>query len=224
MKKRILSLLSPAEWLLWGLSVAAVLAAAGLFGDMESLEILASVVGVTSLVFNARGNPAGQALMLIFSIMYAVISYSARYYGEMLTYLGMTAPMAALALVSWLSHPFQGKTSEVEVRRMPRREAVLMLLAAVPVTAGFGLLLALFHTANLAPSILSVTTSFVAAYLTFRRSPYFALAYAANDVVLILLWILAGRMSMVVCFALFLASDLYGFFSWLRMERRQKGH
>lgn len=223
MKKRITALLSPAEWLLWGFSVAAVLAAASLFGGMEPVEILASVVGVTSLVFNARGNPVGQALMLIFSIMYAVISFSARYYGEMLTYLGMTAPMAALALVSWLKHPFRGNAAEVEVRRMPRRETVLMLLAAVPVTAGFGLLLALFHTANLVPSIVSVTTSFVAAYLTFRRSPYFALAYAANDVVLILLWILAGRMSMVICFVLFLGSDLYGFFSWLRMERRQKG-
>lgn len=44
-----------------------------------------------------------------------------------------------------------------------------------------------FNTANIIPGTISVTTSFVAVYLTFRRSPYFALAYAANDVVLIVL-------------------------------------
>ena len=76
------------------------------------------------------------------------------------------------------------------------------------------------------PSTLSVTTSFIAVYLTFRRSPWFALAYAANDIVLIVLWILAALqdisyVSVIVCFAVFLVNDLYGFFSWLKMEKSQ---
>ena len=83
-----------------------------------------------------------------------------------------------------------------------------------------------FHTANLLPSTLSVTTSFVAVYLTFRRSPYYALAYAANDVVLIVLWVMAALsevryLSVVVCFAAFLVNDLYGFLSWRKMGKRQ---
>ena len=76
-------------------------------------------------------------------------------------------------------------------------------------------------------STLSVSTSFIAAYLTFRRSPYFALAYAANDVVLIILWTMASfiktsYISVVICFVVFLINDLYGFVSWLKMEKRQK--
>lgn len=63
-------------------------------------------------------------------------------------------------------------------------------------------------------------------YLTFRRSPYFALAYAANDLVLIWLWILAAitdisYLSVIVCFILFFANDLYGFYSWKRMQKQQ---
>ena len=66
----------------------------------------------------------------------------------------------------------------------------------------------------------------LAAYLTFRRSAFFALAYAANDLVLIVLWTLALRsdssaLAMLVCFCAFGANDLYGFVSWLRMEKRQ---
>ena len=103
-----------------------------------------------------------------------------------------------------------------------------MLLLTVAVTAAFYGVLRAFDTANLLPSTLSVTTSFAAVYLTFRRSPYFALAYAANDVVLILLWVLAAAedvayLSVVICFALFLVNDVYGFISWKRMEKRQQG-
>ena len=79
---------------------------------------------------------------------------------------------------------------------------------------------------NLIPSTISVTTSFVAVYLTFRRSPYFALAYASNDIVLIILWILASiydakYISVVVCFVAFLVNDIYGFVNWRKMKKRQ---
>ena len=64
-------------------------------------------------------------------------------------------------------------------------------------------------------------------YLTFRRSPYFALAYAANDVVLIVLWALAAAenvtyISVIICFVVFLVNDLHGFVSWKQMEKRQQ--
>ena len=69
-------------------------------------------------------------------------------------------------------------------------------------------------------------TSFLAVYLTFRRSSFFAIAYAANDIVLIILWMLASvknmkYISVVVCFAAFLVNDVYGFISWRKMEKRQ---
>ncbi|MBR5617807.1 MAG: nicotinamide mononucleotide transporter [Oscillospiraceae bacterium] len=62
--------------------------------------------------------------------------------------------------------------------------------------------------------------------MTFRRSPHFALAYAANDMVLILLWTLAAAedisyLSVIICFVMFLVNDLYGFVNWKQMETRQ---
>jgi nicotinamide riboside transporter PnuC len=71
-----------------------------------------------------------------------------------------------------------------------------------------------------------VTTSFIAVYLTARRSPFYAIAYAANDIVLIILWLLASisnpeYVTTVACFIVFLINDIYGFISWRRMEKRQ---
>ena len=165
--------------------------------------------------------------MILFSLLYGVISYRFAYYGEMITYLGMTMPMAVFALVSWLRNPYKGNRAEVKVNGIGKGEWALMWLAAALVTLLFYFILAHFHTANLLPSTLSVTTSFVAVYLTFRRCPQFALAYAANDAVLIVLWVSASfadihYVSVAVCFVAFLFNDIYGYVSWQRMKKRQE--
>ncbi len=224
--KKILRYFTKGELALWGASVAMILFSFCIFDRESVLTLFASLVGVTSLIFCAKGNPIGQLLMVLFSLLYGIISLSFAYYGEMITYLCMTMPMAVVALVAWLKNPYEGNRAEVRVNRLCRRDILLLCALAVPVTVAFYFILAAFGTANLLPSTLSVATSFVAVYLTYKRSPYFALAYAANDVVLILLWTLAGftdtkYISVIICFFAFLLNDLYGFLCWQRMKRRQ---
>lgn len=211
------------EIVLWCSSVVLIIASFCIFGRTHYLTLTASLIGVTSLIFNAKGNPAGQALMIIFSVIYGIISFFCAYYGEMITYLGMTAPMAVFALISWLKNPYRGNKAQVKVNSISKREIILMAIAAVVVSVGFYFILSAFNTANIVPSTISVTTSFLAVYLTFRRSAYFALAYAANDIVLIVLWILAAieetsYICVIVCFFAFLANDIYGFLNWRRMS------
>ncbi len=224
--KKVVNYFSTGEMRLWGFSVALILVAFSLFGGNGFLSLIASVIGVTAILLNAKGNPFGQLLMIIFSLLYGIISYSFSYYGEMLTYLGMTMPMAAFALITWLRHPYNGNHSEVQVNSLTRLETVMMFLPAAVLTAIFYVILNYFHTANIVPSTISVTTSFLAVYLTFRRSPYFSLAYAANDIVLIILWTLASYcdtryIAVVVCFIAFLVNDIYGFISWQKMKDKQ---
>lgn len=215
------------ESVLWGVSVLLIIVSFFAFDRSNYLTLAASVIGVTSLIFNAKGNPFGQVLMIIFSLLYGVISFTFSYYGEMITYLGMTAPMAVFSLISWLRHPYNGSKAEVKVNRLKWKETVAMVLLTIVVTFIFYYILLYFNTANMIPSTISVTTSFLAVYLTFRRSAYYAIAYAANDVVLIVLWILATRSSMsylsvVICFAVFLINDIYGFVNWSNMRKRQE--
>ena len=224
--KKLTTYFSKGELTLWGSSAGLILISFFLFDRVNFMTLAASLIGTTSLIFNAKGNPVGQALMVVFSLLYGVISYSFSYFGEMITYLGMTGPMALFALISWLRNPYNGNHAEVAVNRLGKRELMLMYVLTVLVTLGFYFILDYFGTANMIPSTLSVTTSFIAVYLTFRRSPYFALAYAANDVVLIVMWIMAAAedisyLSVIICFVMFLVNDLYGFVSWKRMEKRQ---
>lgn len=225
--KKLCMYFSREEWTLWSVSSLLIVASFLLFDRVNTMTLAASLIGTTSLIFNAKGNPIGQALMVVFSLLYGVISYSFSYFGEMITYVGMTGPMALFALISWLRNPYKGNRAEVAVNQIRQTELYAALALTALVTFGFYFILDHFETANMIPSTLSVATSFLAVYLTFRRSPYFALVYAANDIVLIVLWTLAAMenisyLSVIICFVMFFVNDLYGFVSWKRMEKRQK--
>ncbi|MBP3539673.1 MAG: nicotinamide mononucleotide transporter [Oscillospiraceae bacterium] len=226
-RKSLSSYFTKGEIALWCMSTALIVVSFFIFDRENYLTLIASLIGVTSLIFNAKGNPFGQFLMVIFSLLYGFISFTFAYYGEMITYLGMTAPMAVFALISWLKNPYNGNRAEVKVNRLKYKEIIFMLLLTAVITIIFCYILAAFHTANLIPSTLSVTTSFLAVYLTFRRSAFYAIGYAANDVVLIILWILAtisniAYLSVAICFVVFLVNDIYGFINWSRIQKRQE--
>lgn len=232
MKATLKSLFPPfprfhaADLVLFGGSVALILGSFFFFHQSDVLSLIASLVGVTSLTFCAKGHPIGQMLMIAFAILYGIISYECAYYGEMLTYVGMSLPMAVVSLISWVRHPYAGDRSQVAVRKMKPLDWTVMAGLNVVVTIAFWFILGALGTANLLPSTISVTTSFAAVFLTARRSPWYALAYAANDIVLLVLWVLAALqdpsyISVIVCFAVFLLNDLNGFRNWRRMEKAQ---
>lgn len=213
------------EWVLWILSLV-VVGGGFLASSGDILTLTASLIGVTALIFVAKGDTWGQILTCVFALLYAVISWEQRYYGEMITYVGMSAPIAAAAVVEWIRHPYTG-TTEVEVAALTKKKITLIVVLTAVVTVVVYFILEFFGTANLIPSTVSVTTSFAAASLVFCRSPFYGLAYAANDVVLIVLWVLASvkdlsYVPMVLCFVMFFANDMYGFVNWTRMHRRQK--
>lgn len=227
--KSLLNYFTKAEIQLWSISVILIFVSFIIFDRESILTLIASLIGVTSLIFNAKGNPFGQFLMVVFSVLYGIISFTFSYYGEMITYLGMTAPMAVFALISWIKNPYDGNKAEVKVNRLKKKEIVFMLLLTAVITFIFYFILAAFNTANLIPSTISVTTSFLAVYLTFRRSAFYAVAYAANDVVLITLWLMAALsniayLSVVICFVIFLINDVYGFINWSKMQKRQEAN
>lgn len=192
------------------------------------LTLIVSLVGVIDLIFVAKGYLLGQILGIAFSILYGLVSFYFKYYGEVITYLGMTTPMAIASLISWLKHPYK-KSKEVEIQRMNSKQVTVMLIITTCVTIAFYFVLKALSTANLLFSTLSIATSFLAVYMTYMRSPFYAVGYALNDLVLIVLWVLASiqdvaYVPMIFCFIMFLANDAYAFTAWMsRMKKQRKG-
>ncbi len=211
------------EWILWIISLSIVIVSNLFSSDFDLLTLMAALVGVTSLIFAAKGNVWAQILMIVFSILYGIISYRFRYWGEMITYLGMALPMAVWSTITWLRHPSGSDDNEVEIQILHRTQLLCVGGVSIVVTFVFYLILDALDTPNIVFSTISVVTSFLAAALTMLRSSYYALGYAANDLVLIVLWTLASLenpayIPVVVNFSIFFFNDMYGFISWKRRE------
>lgn len=225
-KENPFSILTFFEKYLWGSSLIVVVVSCLFSGEDGLLSGIASAIGVTALIFLARGRVLGQVLVVVFSVFYGIISFYFKYYGEMITYLGMTAPIALFSIFAWLKNPYKN-SGEVKVASLSKMQILVCIFGAIISTAAFYFILGALGNANLVWSTISITTSFVAAYLSLCRSPYYAVGYAINDIVLIILWIMAAItdiscLPMVFCFVMFLLNDVYGFISWRRMKKRQQ--
>ncbi len=224
--KQFFNYFTKTELIIFTLSVTLIVSSFFIFDKNGYLNMISSLIGVFSLLLCAKGNPIGLILSLIFSILYGIISYTFSYYGEMITYLAMTMPMCILSLISWLKHPFKNKKSQVEINKTTKKDIYLLVIFTIIVTVSFYFILEALKTPNLIPSTISVATSFAAVFLSYKRSPYYLIAYALNDIVLIVLWLLASfdsitYLSVVICFLAFLVNDIYGFINWKKMQRNQ---
>ena len=211
------------DWVLWIGSMVILTIAGIATPDTDPLTLIMTLFGVTTLIFSAVGSIWAPVITIAFCVMYAVIAWGYRYWSEVITFLGLSVPMSVASLVTWIRNPSK-REGEVKVRTLSRRTCILIVVASIPVTAFFGVVLRKLNTPNLSVSTVSITTSFLGAAFIVLRSPWYALGYALNDIVLIVLWTLASLtdpkyIPVVVEFVIFLVNDLYAFYSWRRRER-----
>lgn len=225
-----------------------------IFKDWNIFEFIFLIVGVTieTVLFIVFGNKwYGLVYTLLYFLtallmakrkraccligiistgFYAMVAYYQRYYGEMIVALLFTLPLMIFTLITWSTNKDELKPKDVKPNTgQMRTELIVLALSQVVMSVGYYFLLRVFNTDNLILSVLSVAVSFVASWLTMRRSNYMFIAYVINDIVLIILWLsplVCGDFSIIpIVFGQFLLliNDAYGFIVWTRKIIQEKG-
>lgn len=225
MKKIFKIKLTKFETSLWLLSVF-ILLISFIIAKATTPLIITTLIGVTALIFLAKGEPLGQIMTIFFSILYALISLNLKYYSEVITYLFMTLPSALVALIIWLKNPYVEHESVVRVEKLTKNKIIITAITTTLVTIIFHFILKALDTPHLLVSSISITTSFLASIMMFFRSRHYAMFYALNDIVLITLWTLATieniiYFPMIICFFIFFINDSYAFVNWKRLNKFQ---
>ncbi len=224
--KKYFGSLGRTDIFVWGISILLIVISYFLSPAGGLINSITSLLGVTAIIFVAKGQVLGQVLLASFAVLYGVVSYFQGYYGETAICIFLSLPLAAFAIITWYKNPY-GDSGEVSIRRLKWRDWLLLLPLTAVVTTFMYFLLSYLGTSNIIWSTFSIATSFLAAGLTVLRSPYFALGYVFNDIVLIVLWVSAAlgdpsAISMVFCFLGFLLNDSYSFVCWRIREKKQK--
>lgn len=211
------------EKIFWIVSIVIVVLSNLFTNSLDPLTLAAVLIGITSLAFFAKGHILAQILMIIFSILYIIISFRFHYYGEVIIYLVLSLPMSIISLITWCKNPSTSNTSEVAIRKVSAKNLLVLGIICLIITIIFYFVLHRLNTPNLLVSSISIFTSFFSETLTVLRSSYYGLGYAANDLVLIIMWLLASfediaYIPVVINFVIFLFYDIYGFYSWKKRE------
>ena len=225
--KNPFSELTKKEWILYLTSLSIVFASNFFAREINIINMIATALGVTALIFIAKGNVFGQILMVVFGTLYAINALRFRYYSELITYLGMTVPLSILSIVSWIKNPSDNNKNQVKIREFTFKEFILSFSLTILVTIVFFFILRALNTPNLIVSTISISTSFFASFLMQRRISFYAIGFCFNDMVLIILWTIScftdlTSLSMVACFTTFLIYDIHGFTKWRKREKEQK--
>ncbi len=214
------------ERYLWFFSCLAILILYLMMTTKDYITIFTTLLGATSLIFISKGNMLGPIISILFSAFYFVASIRNNYYGEASICILLNIPMCIIGCVSWFKNRLSDNNTEVEVNNINKKEYPLILIMGIVVMVLFYFILKSLNTDALLFSTISILTSFVASYLSIKRSPLYAVAYGLNDIVLIILWSIASynsiiNLCMVLCFVIFLINDIYGFINWQKLKANQ---
>lgn len=195
--------------------------------DKNIYSFIVSIVGVLSVIFLAKGWIIAPIVGILYSVLYGILAITMRYYGEMIVYIGIMLPMNIMSIISWLKNRDKENESQVVVNKISTKEYVYLAVATLILAVGLYFVLKALHTSELVISTMSLVAGIIAAYMSYRRSPYYAIAFLFTDLVRIVLWgiSLFGGTAMylptVLCFVMFVVSDVYGLIHWRMEEKRQ---
>ena len=155
----------------------------------DILTTSCSLIGILAALLLAKGKNLGQLSGLITTILYSIVSYNNKFYGEVIIYFFLMLPMYVISIISWLKH-YDQKTNTVTIKKIDKHECLLVFIVAIIMTIWTYFLLKSFNTNALIVLTISVMTSLTAVYFQIRKSRCVFYSYIVNDFVLITLWVI----------------------------------
>ncbi len=201
-----------------------LITASGIITKSEILTIIASLVGITCALMQAKGKVISQFMGVLEAILYSILSFQNQYYGEVIIYMVVVLPTYLFGIYSWVSNKNKD-TDTVIAKIFTKREWIVLLILNVILFVVLYIILQYFNTNALMVSTLSMLASLTATYLIARRNKYSFLFFIINDVILLILWgipVLQGEISLIPILIepfLLLINDSYGWKNWNENEK-----
>lgn len=184
---------------------------------------LSSIIGA---VFSAKGSPLGYVFGLIETITYIIVSYSQKYYAEVIINLFGFIPLSIYGFFSWLKN-MNGQTKSIEVKTLSKKEIYIAFISQIVLSYGYYLLLVYFDTNMPILSTISLILTILGMYFGTRMSVLTYEIYIIHCVFKFVLWlvpIINGNLDNVpvlIATVLYFISDIYGLINWNRLKKIQ---
>ena len=204
-----------------------VISIVGIIFKSDFITLATALTAVTTTMLLAKGEPYANIIYIICILVYLVLCYRNKYYGEIIIYIFLILPMCISGLISWIKHTNK-KTNTVEINKISKKEITIISILIFPIIIGTYYLLRCFNTNELYASTFTFICTILANYFQIRRSKYNLYFFFIEDISLLLLWILPiikGNISLlpiVINSTFNMVNEIYGIYNWKVLETKQK--
>lgn len=124
----------------WFVTACVFITALSIYWKDSIMGIISAITGVACVVCTGKGKLSAYIFGFVNSVLYAIIAYQAKLYGETMLNAIYYVPMQAIGFFVW-SKNMNSNTNEVIKKHMKWSRRILLLLAMAVCTFIYGLIL-----------------------------------------------------------------------------------
>lgn len=213
------------KWqIVWIVLANSIILGVSLYMGDTAIGIVASLTGVTCVILCGMGRVSNYFFGTINVVLYAVVAWKARYYGDVMLNLLYYFPTNIIGWVVWSKHLNQEK-NEVYKKRMTLMQDILLAIISAAGVLGYSYILKLLG-GNL-PIVDSMSTVFsvIAQILMIKRFTEQWVIWIIVDIVSVIMWIAAfftggESVAVLMMWSVYLANAVIMFVKWLKESKQ----
>ena len=171
----------------WLVLACSIITGLSIYWGDTAMGIISSTTGVVCVVCTGKGKLSAYIFGLINSVLYAIIAYKATLYGEMMLNALYYVPMQFVGFYIWKKN-INGDTHEVIKKHMKNSVRLILLLAIVVFTYGYGLILQRLGDAMPFVDSLTTVSSVIAMIISVKMFAEQWWIWVAVDVFSVYMW------------------------------------
>ena len=173
--------------LAWLAAATAVILGLSLYWKDSPVSLWAALTGVWCVILTGKGKRSSFLFGTVNVVFYAMISFQARYYGEVMLNILYYLPMNFVGWFAWKKH-MNEETGEVVKRRLPRNRRVWVYGLTAAAILLYGLVLKALGGNLPYVDSMSTVVSVTAQILSVKRLTEQWVLWIVVDVVTVVMW------------------------------------
>ncbi|MGN1033910.1 MAG: nicotinamide riboside transporter PnuC [Intestinibacter sp.] len=207
------------KWeILWIVIATAVVLGVSIYWKDTAIGIFAALTGIWCVILTGKGKLSSFWFGTINTILYAIVAWKARYWGEVMLNLIYYVPMNFVGMYMW-SKNINEETEEVIKKRLSFKSSIIAYFCVAAGTVGYGFILKLIDGTLPFVDAMSTVFSIFAQILCVKRYMEQWVLWVIVDVVTVIMWIYAfingtGDMATVLMWSVYLVNAIIMLVKW----------
>lgn len=204
----------------WLLIACVIITGLAIYWKDTPMGIISATTGVACVVCTGKGKLSAYGFGLVNSILYAIIAYQAKLYGETMLNAIYYVPMQFYGFYVWSRH-MNNTTNEVTKKRMSLQQRLCLIGTIIASTYLYGIFLK--HIGDAMPFVDSFTTvsSVIAMLISVKMfAEQWYIWVAVNIFSVYMWWCTGGNMATLLMWIVYLINSILMLVKWEKEARQ----